>query len=152
MVAADLKNITPKYVWESGVARSSPLAHRGKSGIGRTWSWTEGLKAVPGIWGSSDGLCSAHGRGVPMAFGVWGRILSLPLTKLAVENPVVSWIEWGSHIPCRFILRTKEMTHNSLPRMQGEIYIFYPCNWRLLGMGYNMLETESHHKSISFFF
>lgn len=91
-------------------------------------------------------------EGLPMAFGVWGLILSLPLKKLVVENPGVSWIEWGSHIPCRFILRTKEMTYSPLPRMQGEIYILYPCNWRLLGMGYNMLETESHCKSILFFF
>ena len=60
MVAADLKNVTPKYVRESGVAGSSPLAHRGKSGTGRTWSWTGGLKPVHGIRGSSDGLSSAQ--------------------------------------------------------------------------------------------
>ena len=38
------------------------------------------------------------------------------------------------------------MTPDPVPCTQGEIYTFYPYNQRLLGMGYNMLETESHRK------
>lgn len=96
-------------------------------------------------------VVSPDAEGLSVASGVLGLFPSLPLASLVVLASVSFWVGWWSPcLPCSFVLRTKDMTHDLVPYMWGEIYSFYPYNWRCLGMVY-MLLTESHRESKYFF-
>lgn len=111
---------------------------RGETGVG---------PRVGRLAGKPGGLvigCGQRGgaEGLRIASAVLGLFPSLPLTSWVVSGRASAswWAERGS--PCllhSFVSRTKEMTHDPVPRMWGEMYSFYLYNQRFLGMGYRTL-------------